>query len=125
VHGEGLGVFARRALQGAAICTAMPRPNLRFVPVKTENQQARWMVYRALRGFVVARRACINRIRCLLSEFGIVLNAAKTKTDSLSRWAVALEQRRGYWKAVVAIAAKNARLAWAVLTKGESFKQPA
>ena len=51
-----------------------------------------------------------------------VLNAAKGKSDSLSRWAVALEQRRGYWKAVVAIAAKNARMAWAVLTKGESFK---
>ena len=44
------------------------------------------------------------------------------KSDSLSRWAVALEQRRGYWKAVAAIAAKNARLIWAVLTKGESFK---
>ena len=28
--------------------------------------------------------------------------------------------RRGYWKAVVAIAAKNARMAWAVLTKGEA-----
>ena len=54
-----------------------------------------------------------------------VLNAAKTKNDSQSRWALVLDQRRGYWKAVVAIAAKNARLAWAVLTKGESFKQPA
>jgi transposase len=31
-----------------------------------------------------------------------VLNAAKNKTDSVSRWAVALEQRAGYWKAVVA-----------------------
>ena len=54
-----------------------------------------------------------------------VLNAAAVKTDSLSRWAMALRQRRGYWKAVVAIAAKNARMAWAVLTKGESFKLPA
>jgi transposase len=54
-----------------------------------------------------------------------VLNAAKNKTDSISRWALALEQRRGYWKAVVAMAAKNARLAWAVLTKGEAFKLPA
>jgi transposase len=52
------------------------------------------------------------------------LNAAANKTDSLSRWAMALRQRRGYWKAVVAIAAKNARMAWAVLTKGESFKPP-
>ena len=51
-----------------------------------------------------------------------VLIAAKTKNDSLCRWAVALGQRRGYWKAVVAIAAKNARMAWAVLSKGESFK---
>jgi transposase len=54
-----------------------------------------------------------------------VLNAAASKKDSLSRWATALQQRRGYWKAVVAIAAKNARMAWAVLTKGEAFKLPA
>ena len=54
-----------------------------------------------------------------------VLNAAMGKTDSLSRWALQLRERRGYWKAVVAIAAKNARMAWAVLTKGETFKMPA
>ena len=51
-----------------------------------------------------------------------VLNAAKGKSDSLRRWAVALEQQRSYWKAAVAIAAKNALMAWAVLIKGESFK---
>jgi len=38
---------------------------------------------------------------------------------------MALEERRGYWKAVVAIAAKNARMAWAMLAKGERFKLPA
>jgi transposase len=54
-----------------------------------------------------------------------VLNAAKGKSDSLSRWALAVAERRGYWKAVVAIAAKNARMAWAALTKGEAFKLPA
>ena len=54
-----------------------------------------------------------------------MLNAAPNKTDSLSRWAVKLRERRGYWKAVVAIAAKNARMAWAVLTRGEAFKLPA
>jgi transposase len=41
------------------------------------------------------------------------------------RWAVQLAERRGYWKAVVAIAAKNARMAWAVLPKGENFRLPA
>ena len=51
----------------------MQRPNMRFVPVKTEDQQARLMVHRARQGFVTERTACINRIRGLLSEFGIVL----------------------------------------------------
>jgi transposase len=245
------------AADAAAICEAVTRPNMRFVPVKTEDQQSRLMVHRARQGFVAARTACINRIRGLLAEFGIVLplkaeivrrqarnhleelpgyanlvigdllsevhhlderikqydahiramakdctaaqqlmqlcgvgettataivamvgngaefasgrqfaawmglvpgqyssggktrlgritkagdaylrsllvlgaravlNAAAAKSDSLSRWAMALRERRGYWKAVVAIAAKNARMAWAVLTKGESFKLPA
>ena len=245
------------AADAAAICEAVQRPNMRFVPIKTEDQQARLMVHRARQGFVTERTACINRIRGLLGEFGIVLplkaevvrrearnhledlpgfanlvigdllsevahldervkqydvhirtmardcttaqqlmqlmgvgettataivamvgnaseftcgrqfaawiglvpgqyssggkarlgritkagdpylrsllvmgaravlNAAKGKTDSLSRWAVAVEARRGYWKAVVAIAAKNARMCWAVLSRGESFKLPA
>ena len=242
------------AADAAAICEAVSRPNMRFVPVKSEEQQSRLMVHRARQGFVAARTACINRIRGLLSEFGIVLplkaevvrcqarehledlpgyanlvigdllsevshlderikqydgyvramakactaaqqlmqlmgvgettataivamvgngrefdsrwalqlrerrgyssggkarlgritkagdaylrsllvlgarsvlNAAMGKTDSLSRWALQLRERRGYWKAVVAIAAKNARMAWAVLTKGEKFKMPA
>ena len=54
-----------------------------------------------------------------------VLVAAKNKTDPISRWAVSLAQRRGYWKAIVAIAAKNARMCWAVLSKGEDFHLPA
>jgi transposase len=54
-----------------------------------------------------------------------VLQSAKDKTDPVSRWAVQLAARAGYWKAIVAIAAKNARMCWAVLTRGESFKLPA
>lgn len=53
-----------------------------------------------------------------------VLAAATNKTDAISRWALALEQRRGYWKAVVAIAAKNARMCWAMLARGEAFRMP-
>ena len=244
------------AADAAAICEAVSRPNMRFVPVKTVEQQSRLMVHRAREGYVQQRTATLNRIRGLLSEFGVVLplkaevvrreacnhledlpgyantvigdllsevhhlderikqydrhirtmardctaaqqlmqltgvgettataivamvgnahefdsgrqfaawiglvpgqyssggksrlgritkagdaylrsllvlgaravlNAAANKADSLSRWAMALRQRRGYWKAVVAIAAKNARMAWAVLTKGESFELP-
>ena len=244
------------AADAAAICEAVRRPHMRFVPIKTLEQQSRLMVHRTRQGFVEQRTATLNRIRGCLSEFGIVLPlkaatvrrracdcledlpgyanivigdllsevtrlderitqydqhikamakedarakrlmqlsgvgettatcmlamigngndfdcgrqfaawlglapgqyssggktrlgritkagdsylrmllilgaramlvAAKNKTDATSRWAVALEARRGYWKAVVAIAAKNARMAWAVLRKGEGFALP-
>ncbi|MDY0749164.1 IS110 family transposase [Paucibacter sp. R3-3] len=244
------------AADAAAICEAVQRPHMRFVPIKSLQQQSWLMVHRARQGFVEQRTATINRIRGLLSEFGIVLPlkaatvrtracecledlpgyantvigdllselthldkqvaqydvhiramakederarqlmrldgvgettatcllamignghdfdcgrqfsawlgltpgqyssggktrlgritkagdaylrtllvmgakallaAAKRKTDSLSSWAVALQERRGYWKAVVAIAAKNARMAWAMLRRGETFALP-
>ena len=51
-----------------------------------------------------------------------VLNSIGEKQDRFSRWARALRERRGYWRAVVAIAVKNAPLAWAVLKYGEDFK---
>ena len=245
------------AADAAAICEAVQRPNMRFVPVKTVEQQSRLMVHRTRQGFVEARTAVINRIRGLLAEFGIVLpqkaqvvrreaarhmdslpglgkivvedlleeirhlderikaydehvrsmardctaaqrlmqiigigevtataivamvgnarefsssrqfaawlglvpgqyssggktrlgritkagdaylrgllvmgaravlNAAGAKDDYVSRWAKNIALRRGYWKAVMAVAAKNARLAWVALTKGESFTMPA
>jgi transposase len=47
-----------------------------------------------------------------------VLQRAYRETDPLSRWALALQQRRGYHRACVAIAAKNARVAWALIAKG-------
>jgi transposase len=245
------------AADAKAICEAVQRPNMRFVPIKSIEQQSLLLVHRARQGFVEQRTATLNRIRGLLSEFGIVLPlkaatvrrealvrledlpgwtntvvgdllsevsrlderiaqydgyikeqavrdaatqrlmclpgvgpttatalvgtignghdfkcgrqlsawlglvpgqhssggkqrlghitkagdhylrmllilgaravlmAANTKTDTISRWATALAARRGYWRAVVAIAAKNARLCWAVLAKGEHFKLPA
>lgn len=51
-----------------------------------------------------------------------VLASAAGRTDRISRWALALRARRGYMRAVVAIAAKNARLAWAMLRAGENFR---
>lgn len=245
------------AADAAAICEAVTRPSMRFVPPKSLQQQSELMVHRARQGFVAQRTATINRLRGLLSEFGIVLplkaatvrreallrledlpgwantvigdllsevhhldervaqydrhiehiakestaarrlmqlpgvgpttasalvamvgnghefksgrqlsawlglvpgqyssggkqrlgritkagdpylrmllilgarsvlQTATTKADSVSRWAVQLAARVGYWKAVVAIAAKNARMCWAVVRRGESFKLPA
>ena len=61
------------AADAAAICEAVQRPNMRFVPIKTEDQQARLMVHRARQGFVTERTACLNRSCGLLSELGIAM----------------------------------------------------
>ena len=245
------------AADAAAICEAVQRPNMRFVPIKNLAQQGQLGIHRVHQGFIEQRTATINRIRGLLAEFGIVLplkastvrreatgcledlpgwantavgdllselhhlderigqydkhiaqmaredsraqqlmrlkgigettasallamigsghefkcgrqfaawlglapsqyssggkarlghitkagdpymrsllvlgaravlNRAKDQTDSLSRWAMALAERRGYWRAIVAIVAKNARMCWAMLARGERFAMPA
>ena len=51
-----------------------------------------------------------------------ILSGLGDKQDGFSRWARNLLERRGYWRAGVAVAAKNARLAWAVLHYGEDFR---
>ncbi|MFA6064128.1 MAG: IS110 family transposase [Gallionella sp.] len=56
-----------------AICEAVSRPNMRFVAIKTVEQQAILSVHRARQGFVKARTAQGNQIRGLLAEFGIII----------------------------------------------------
>jgi transposase len=245
------------ANDAAAICEAASRPHMRFVPVKSVEQQSLLCVHRLREGIKADRTACINRIRGLLLEFGIavttgvralrttlddiledaanelnglarmtlaraqaqwreldehlawcdarlaahaadnadvrragelmgvgcvtasaavatvvdfkqfkngaqfgawlglvprqhssggksslgsitkrgdtylrtlliqgaksVVNTAHTRADPISRWALALKQRSGWQKAVVALANKNARILWAVMARGERF----
>jgi transposase len=242
------------AADAAAICEAVTRPAMRFVPIKEEHQQIILCLHRTRQGFVEERTALYNRLRGLIAEFGIVLpqkvanlrreiyahledlpgyanqcvgdllahadrldervdeydraiacaaredarskrlmqlpgigpttasallaslggghdfkngrqvaawigltpgqyssggkarlghitkagdpylrsllvmgarailSGLGDKQDRFSRWARSLEERRGYWRTVVAIAAKNARLAWAVLKFGDDFR---
>ena len=56
-----------------AICEAVSRPNMRFVPIKDVEQQAVLAMHRVRQGFVKARTAQANQIRGLLSEFGLVI----------------------------------------------------
>jgi transposase len=56
-----------------AICEAVSRPNMRFVPIKNAEQQAVLALHRARQGFVRARTAQANQIRGLLGEYGIVI----------------------------------------------------
>jgi transposase len=210
------------AADAAAICEAVTRPAMLFVPVKEEQQQIILCLHRTRQGFIEERTACYNRLRGLIAEFGIVLpqkvaclrreigahledlpgyanlcvgdllahtaeldtriaeydraiaQAARDdarskrlmklpgigpvtasallasmggghdfssgrqvaawiglvpgqyssgdKQDRFSRWARSLQERRVYWRAVIGIAAKNARLAWALLKYGEDFR---
>ena len=56
----------------AAICEAASRPTMRFIPVKSIEQQSMLCVHRLREGIKEDRTACINRIRGLLAEFGLV-----------------------------------------------------
>lgn len=59
----------------AAICEAVTRPTTRFVPIKSVEQQAVLAVHRVRQGLVEERTALVNRLRGLLSEYGIVIAA--------------------------------------------------
>jgi transposase len=65
------------AADAEAICEAVGRPNMRFVPVKSAEQQAVLGLHRARQGFVIARTAQVNQIRGLLTEFGLVIPQGK------------------------------------------------
>lgn len=56
-----------------AICEAVSRPAMRFVPVKSVEQQAVLSLHRIRSAVVAERTAQINQLRGLLSEFGLVM----------------------------------------------------
>jgi len=62
------------ALDAEAICEAVQRPTMRFVPVKTVDQQAILMAHRARSLLVRQRTMAANALRAHLAEFGYVTN---------------------------------------------------
>src|SRR5262252_334673 len=60
------------ATDAEAICEAVMRPTMRFVPTKTTEQQACLMLHRARHLFIRQQTAIINSIRAYLAEFGII-----------------------------------------------------
>src|ERR1700676_3478097 len=60
------------AADAEAICEAAQRPSMRFVPVKTEEQQANGIVFRARDLLVRQRTQCVNALRGHLFEYGYV-----------------------------------------------------
>jgi transposase len=60
------------AADAEACCEAVQRPGMRFVPVKTETQQAILMLHRVRDQLIGQRTATINALRGHLAELGIV-----------------------------------------------------
>ncbi|WP_311236065.1 IS110 family transposase [Escherichia coli] len=65
------------ATDAEAICEAVTRPNMRFVQIKTEEQQA-VLALHTERGILIRERiACANSLRATLAEFGITIAAGQ------------------------------------------------
>jgi transposase len=65
------------AADAAAICEAVTRPSMRFVPIKTEEQQASLAVHRTRALFIGQRTQLINALRAHLAELGLVAETGR------------------------------------------------
>ncbi len=71
------------AADAEAICEAVQRPTMRFVPIKTPEQQSVLMLHRTRHLFVRQRTTLINAIRAHLAEFGIVAGVGRSGVEQL------------------------------------------
>jgi transposase len=86
-----------------AICEAVSRPSMRFVPPKSADQLTMQAVHRLRQRLIGDRVRLVNQIRGLLSEHGIVV-------------ARDIAQLRKH------LANKNARIVWAMLSGNEDYE---
>src|SRR5512136_1363053 len=71
------------AADAEAICEAVTRANMRFVPTKTLEQQSCLMLHRTRHLFIRQQTAVINSIRAHLAEFGIVAPVGRNGVEKL------------------------------------------
>ncbi len=71
------------ARDAEAICEAVTRPTMRFVAVKSVDQQAVLSLHRIRDGLVASRTALINQLRGLLAEFGVVIPQGRSRLEGL------------------------------------------
>jgi transposase len=73
-----------------AICEAVGRPHMRFVPIKDPEQQAILLIHRVRKGIVNEQNRIANQLRGLLAEFGVVMPQG---LESLKRVWTSVRQR--------------------------------
>ncbi len=71
------------AADAEAICEAVLRPTMRFVPIKSPEQQSVLMLHRTRQLFVRQRTSLINAIRAHPAEFGIVAGIGRNGVEVL------------------------------------------
>lgn len=71
------------AADAEAICEAVQRPSMRFVPTKTREQQSGLMLHRTRHLLIRQQTAVINTIRAHLAEFGIVAAVGRNGVEAL------------------------------------------
>src|ERR1700719_3050968 len=71
------------AADAEAICEAVTRANMRFVPTKTPEQQSCLMLHRTRHLFIRQQTAVINVIRAHLAEFGVVAPVGRNGVEEL------------------------------------------
>lgn len=80
------------AVDAAAICEAVGRPAMRFVPVKSRAQQAALVPHRTRDLLVRQRTMLINSLRGLMAEFGVVAPRGRGRLGELVRQLEAAEE---------------------------------
>jgi transposase len=71
------------AADAAAICEAVTRPSMRFVPIKTAEQQSALMLHRTRDLLVRQRTQLINAMRAHLAELGLVAARGREGVQTL------------------------------------------
>ena len=77
-----------------AICEAVQRPSMRFVAVKSEEQQSTLVIHRVRETLVAQKTQLINALRAHLAEFGIVAPQGAGKVAQLTAVVADLEDTR-------------------------------
>src|SRR6267378_897289 len=93
-----------------AICEAVARANMRFVPTKTPEQQSCLMLHRTRHLFVRQQTAVINSIRAHLAEFGIVAPVGRKGGTELLHVVADPNDKRGQEVARACLAALGTQL---------------
>jgi transposase len=82
------------AADAAAICEAVTRPSMRFVPIKTAEQQAALMLHRTRDLLIRQRTQLINALRAHLAELGLV--AEKGREGVVELAAIISDERNSH-----------------------------